>query len=85
MSILAKIGSKDSFYIPEKWCIRTRPETRDIILKFLNSKGYKTLKFSKDHYCHYPLLSVVGSAWMHPINGYTEITFDEFLKITCQY
>jgi hypothetical protein len=81
MSVLAKIGSIGSFNAPEKWCIKTTPETREIVYKFMEEKGYYTTS-EQDYYCHYPFVYGTGCLYYQPNIDYTEITFDEFLKIT---
>jgi hypothetical protein len=62
--------------IPEKWCIKTTPETRGVVNDFLNKNGYSG-KLHRDYYCHFPLIDS-GSAWSHIKKGYTEITFEQF-------
>jgi hypothetical protein len=62
--------------IPEKWCIKTTPETRGVVNDFLNKNGYSDT-LHRDYYCHFPLIDS-GSAWSHIKKGYTEITFEQF-------
>jgi len=68
--------------IPEKWCIKSTPETRKELMDFIVSKGYSNPERRHDYMIHYPFTQGGGSLFAYLKEGYTEITFEQFKQIT---
>lgn len=69
----------EEFKLPEKWCVKPSKETSEWFNKNsqTNARDYHTMNCG---YFHYPKVAKFCHHWDTIQNGYTEITFEQFIK-----
>ena len=69
---------KDEFVLPEKWCIKHSKEVGQWFDNFYYPDGDIVYQDTNYKYLHYP--KAQSAMYNSILNGYTEITFDQFKK-----
>lgn len=67
------------FVLPEKWCVKSTTENKEILNDFLSKKGYRS-RLTNIAFVHYPFIGGTGSVYFDIQKGYREITFEQFKK-----
>ena len=72
---------EDSFVLPEKWCINRKDKPE--VIKWFNKNAVKGQDYSKyllGYYTHYPSWRNNCHTYENILEGYTEITLEQFKK-----